>query len=58
MIRLGVIGYGGRIRGVIRTVRRCEPEARVVAIADVRNDEIQAQMGDAAMDSVGDVIRP
>lgn len=47
-MRLGVIGYGGRIRGVLRSVMRLAPEAKVVAITDPRKEEIAAEMGDAA----------
>ena len=35
MIRLGVIGYGGRIHGVINhNLRRLDPDVRVVAVVD------------------------
>ena len=41
MLRVGVIGYGNRISSVIRLAERLEPECRIVAITDVRNDEIK-----------------
>ena len=44
MIRLGVIGYGGRIRGVLRVMEQMSAGTEVVAITDVRNDEIKQQM--------------
>ncbi|HOQ27802.1 MAG TPA: Gfo/Idh/MocA family oxidoreductase, partial [Armatimonadota bacterium] len=35
MLKLGVIGYGKRISGVIQhELRRLEPDARVVAVVD------------------------
>ena len=34
MLRLGVIGHGGRISGVIRCLREVEPDIRVVGIID------------------------
>jgi predicted dehydrogenase len=34
MLRVGVIGYGGRIHGVITTMREIEPDLRVVAVID------------------------
>lgn len=44
MIRLGVIGYGGRIKGVINLMNRLNAGTEIVAITDVRNDEIRQQM--------------
>ncbi len=46
MIRLGVIGYGGRIQGIIHLMSRLNAGTEVVAITDVRNDEIKQQMQD------------
>ncbi len=46
MIKLGVIGYGGRIQGVIDLIDRLGYGTEVVAITDVRNDEIKKQMTD------------
>lgn len=35
MIRLGIIGYGGRIHGIIdHVLRRLNPEIRVVGVVD------------------------
>jgi len=50
MIRLGVIGYGGRARGVIGLMYPLNAGVEVVAITDVRNDEIARQMLDAGQD--------
>ena len=50
MIRLGVIGYGGRIQGVIGLMNRLNAGTEVVAITDVRNDDIKQQMKDAGKD--------
>lgn len=50
MLRLGVIGYGGRIQGVIGLIDRLNAGAEVVAITDVRNDEIREQMQAAGTD--------
>ncbi len=50
MIRLGVIGYGGRIQGVINLMNRLNAGTEVVAITDVRNDDIKKQMADKGAD--------
>ena len=50
MIRLGVIGYGGRGRGIPALAKRLNAGLEVVAITDVRNDEIKRQMADAGED--------
>ncbi len=50
MIRLGVIGYGGRIQGVIDLMNRLNAGTEIVAITDVRNDEIRQQMKDRGQD--------
>jgi len=43
-VRLGIIGYGGRIQGVIDHIKRIYPDTVVSAINDVRNDEIKEQL--------------
>lgn len=50
MIRLGVIGYGGRIQGVINLMSRLNAGTEVVAITDVRNDDIKKQMQEKGQD--------
>jgi predicted dehydrogenase len=42
---MGVIGYGGRIRGVIKQIKGICREAKVTAIADPRLAEIKEQLG-------------
>lgn len=44
MIRLGVIGYGGRMRGILGLLDRLAVDAGVVAVTDVRNDEVRETM--------------
>lgn len=44
MLRIGVIGYGGRARGVLGLLERLTDQMSVVAITDVRNDEIREQL--------------
>ena len=44
MIRLGVIGYGSRIRGLLGAMQRLNAGTEVVAVTDVRNDRIKQQM--------------
>ncbi len=53
MIRLGVIGYGTRIRGILDIIERLGADARVVAITDVRNDEIREEIRQAGGDPAG-----
>lgn len=50
-LRMGVIGYGGRIAGVIKScIQAIDNTAKVTAITDVRNDELRQQLGRAADD--------
>ena len=44
MIRLGVIGYGGRIQGMLRMIDSLKAGVQLVAISDIRNDQIKHQM--------------
>lgn len=46
MIRLGVIGYGGRAQGVLNLIRRLNAGVELAAVTDVRNDEIRRQMSE------------
>lgn len=46
MIKLGVIGYGGRIQGILKIIDSLQVGAKVVAITDVRNDAIKKQLGE------------
>lgn len=49
MLRLGVIGYGGRIRGVLREIDVYK-RSKLVAIADPRAEEIRSQFGEDLVD--------
>ncbi len=44
MLRLGVIGYGGRIQGVLKIIDSLKADARLVAITDVRNEHIRQHL--------------
>jgi len=45
-LRVGVIGYGGRIAGVIKEcVQQLDPSVKIAAITDIRNDEIRDSLG-------------
>ncbi|MHB9036631.1 MAG: Gfo/Idh/MocA family protein [Armatimonadota bacterium] len=50
MIRIGVIGYGLRIRVVIDLMQKLGAGTEVIAIADIRDDEIRKQMQDSGKD--------
>lgn len=50
MLKMGVIGYGGRIQGVIGLIRKFNAGATVTAITDVRNEEIRRQMAERGED--------
>ena len=43
MKRLGVIGYGGRIRGMLATIDRFNTDATVVAVVDPAEDALRAR---------------
>ncbi|MBA3848265.1 MAG: Gfo/Idh/MocA family oxidoreductase, partial [Planctomycetes bacterium] len=45
MLNLGVIGYGNRITGVIRSMLKLGEPVRVAAIADPRAEQIRAELG-------------
>lgn len=49
-MKLGVIGYGRRIRKVINSIQKVEPSCKVTAITDIRNDELKKELGDDAAD--------
>jgi predicted dehydrogenase len=46
MLKLGIIGYGGRIQGILQVIDQLKAGAQVVAITDVRNDAIRTQLRD------------
>src|SRR5689334_21714782 len=44
MLKLGVIGYGGRIQGILDVIASLQAGTQLVAITDIRNEEIKQQM--------------
>jgi predicted dehydrogenase len=52
-IRLGVIGYGRRIRSVINHMDKFKTGTRLTAITDIRADEIKEEMVEKGMDTSG-----
>ena len=50
MIRIGVIGYGLRIQGVISLMQELKAGTEIVAITDVRNDDIRREMQEKGQD--------
>ncbi len=38
-MRLAVVGYGARIRGVLKYVQQANPECKVTAVVDIRKDK-------------------
>ncbi len=44
MKKIGIIGYGGRIRGMLWQMQQFKTDLAITAITDVRNDEIREQM--------------
>lgn len=51
MIRLGVIGYGARCQHVINLIDKFNRGVKVVAITDIRNEQIQQEMKEKGIDS-------
>ena len=44
MLRIGVIGFGGRIRSMIVLLRAFKEDFKVVAVADPRTEEVKAEL--------------
>ncbi len=44
MIRIGVIGYGGRMQGVVSLMQQLNAGTEVTAVADVRHEEIKQEL--------------
>ncbi|MFD2332859.1 Gfo/Idh/MocA family protein [Cohnella sp. GCM10020058] len=40
-MKIGIIGYGGRIRNVAEELLKADPNCRITAICDIRNEEIR-----------------
>src|SRR5712692_6665473 len=51
MIRLGVIGYGRRMRSVLAAIDRFKTGARVVAVVDPRVEELRRAFPEALSDA-------
>ena len=49
-IKLGVIGYGRRIRHIAKLVREIDPEANIVAVTDIHPDAVKAVLPDYGLD--------
>jgi len=49
-VKLGVIGYGKRIRDIVKLVRECCPDAVVTAVADIRPEAVRQSMRDDGVD--------
>src|SRR4051794_14392253 len=47
MSRLGVIGYGTRMRHILQTIERFHADTEIVAILDPRESELRAAFPDA-----------
>ncbi len=45
-LKIGIIGYGGRVSGMARQMRAADPGFKIAAIADPRMDEIRAREGE------------
>lgn len=50
MIRLGIIGYGLRIRVMMKQFKLVDESVVIAAITDVRNDEIKKELMEAGID--------
>ena len=43
-MRLGIIGYGGRIKDIAQKMEKLDYNCKIVAITDIRNDEIRREL--------------
>ncbi len=50
MKRLGVIGYGGRIRHMLKTIDRFNTDAKVVAVIDPAEETLRVTFAEALRD--------
>jgi predicted dehydrogenase len=53
MIKLGIVGYGGRGSGLVKMFEALPFEAKFVAIADARPDDVPARMEKCKKDPAG-----
>lgn len=44
-MKLGVIGFGMRVRHIVNEIRKMEPACELIAINDIRNEEIKNELG-------------
>jgi predicted dehydrogenase len=51
-MRLGVIGFGRRIRAIVKEITRQEPEARLAAIVDPQQARIADEWKEGSLDAV------
>jgi predicted dehydrogenase len=51
-MRIGIIGYGRRIRTVISEIMKQHPDCKLAAIVDVKKDEIISASADGSLDEV------
>lgn len=51
-MKLGVIGYGSRIRSMVKQITRLDPTVELKAITDPRQDTIRAQLKEAHVHDV------
>src|SRR3569833_3024574 len=51
VLKLGVIGYGKRMRDIVKFVCQSSPQATLVAVADIRPDAVRASMAEAGVDA-------
>jgi len=52
MLRFGVIGYGGRIRGIINGLKQFDVPFTIAAITDPKGPEYKDQFADDLKDTV------
>ncbi len=50
MLRLGIIGYGARARGLVSIMEKFNAGVHVTAVTDVRNDQIAREMSERGED--------
>lgn len=51
-MKIGVVGYGFRIKSVIGVMMKQEPACKIAAITDVRNDEIREELRNEGIEGV------
>lgn len=51
-MKLGVIGYGARIQGIIQEAIQYDPTCRVTAIVDIRQEEIKQNLNEHELNNI------